>query len=75
MDLGLASIYAGIPVVIDKPVAISSDQVEQLITASTEANVAISVFQNRRWDNDFLTIKKLIERGQAGKNYPHGVAL
>lgn len=67
MDLGLASIYAGIPVVIDKPVAISSDQVEQLITASTEANVAISVFQNRRWDNDFLTIKKLIERGQLGK--------
>ncbi|CAN5405980.1 Gfo/Idh/MocA family oxidoreductase [soil metagenome] len=67
LELGLASIYAGIPVVIDKPAAISSEQVEQLITASTEAKVPISVFQNRRWDNDFLTIKKLIEEGKLGK--------
>jgi scyllo-inositol 2-dehydrogenase (NADP+) len=38
-----------------------------LISASTEANVAISVFQNRRWDNDFLTIKKLIKSGRLGR--------
>lgn len=67
LDLGLASIYAGIPVVIDKPVAISSAQVEQLISASEEEKVALSVFQNRRWDNDFLTIKKLIEDGKLGQ--------
>ncbi len=67
VDLALASIDAGIAVVVDKPVAISSIEVESLIAASQRANVLVSVFQNRRWDSDFLTVKSLIDKGVLGK--------
>ncbi len=67
MDLGLAAIASGMPVVIDKPVAISSAQTEKLIEASKSSGVLLSVFQNRRWDNDFLTIRALLDSGKLGK--------
>ncbi len=67
VELALASINAGIAVVVDKPVAISSDEVELLIAASRSTGVLVSVFQNRRWDGDFLTVKNLIDKGVLGK--------
>lgn len=63
----IAAMKAGLHVVVDKPVAINSSLCRQMIEVSKETGKLLSVFQNRRWDADFLTVKKLIEAGALGK--------
>ncbi len=63
VDNALAAIAEGVPVVIDKPLAPTVAGAERVL----EAGGRVTVFQNRRWDGDFLTIRKLIERGAMGK--------
>ena len=53
-------------VVIDKPFAPTSEEALALIEASETRGVVLTVFQNRRWDNDFLTVQKLIAQGALG---------
>ena len=65
--LALAAISHGVAVVIDKPLAISSEQAHQVIDAAERQGTLLTVFQNRRWDGDFLTVKSLIESGALGK--------
>src|SRR5579883_3312147 len=60
VPLGLAALNSGLPVVIDKPLATSVADALQLIEASKSMGTLLSVFQNRRWDNDFLTLRKVI---------------
>ncbi len=60
VPLGLTALEAGLPVVIDKPFAPSSSDAERLVAAAERAGKLLTVFQNRRWDNDFLTIRQLI---------------
>jgi len=60
VPLGLAAMDAGLPVVIDKPMAASVSDAEQLIATSKRTGKLLTVFQNRRWDNDFLTVRQLI---------------
>src|SRR5207237_4471531 len=48
-------------VVIDKPMAASVADAEQLIATSEQAGKLLTVFQNRRWDNDFLTVRQLLD--------------
>ena len=60
VSLGMAAMNAGLPVVIDKPLAASAADAEQLIATSSSSGKLFSVFQNRRWDNDFLTIRQLL---------------
>lgn len=61
VPLGIAAMNAGFPVVIDKPMAASVNDAEQLITTSERTGKLLTVFQNRRWDNDFLTIRHLLD--------------
>ncbi len=61
VPLGLAAMDAGLPVVIDKPIAASIASAEELIAASARTGKLLTVFQNRRWDNDFLTIRHLLD--------------
>ena len=56
VSIGLAAMNAGLPVVIDKPMAASVADAEQLIATSQNTGKLLTVFQNRRWDNDFLTV-------------------
>ncbi len=58
--LGIAAMRAGLPVVIDKPMAATVADAERLIAVSKETGKMLTVFQNRRWDNDFLTVQKLL---------------
>ena len=58
--LGVAALEAGLAVVVDKPLAPSSADALRLIEAGKQSGKPFSVFQNRRWDNDFLTIQRLI---------------
>ena len=61
LPLGIAAMNAGLPVVIDKPIAPSVSSAEQLILTSERTGKLLTVFQNRRWDNDFLTIRRLLD--------------
>jgi scyllo-inositol 2-dehydrogenase (NADP+) len=60
VPLGIAALEAGLPVVIDKPVAPSVSEAEQLMAVARRTGKLLTVFQNRRWDNDFLTTRQLI---------------
>jgi scyllo-inositol 2-dehydrogenase (NADP+) len=62
-----AALRAGKHVVVDKPLAPTTAEVSELEHLATQHKRKLSVFQNRRWDSDFLTIKKLIDQGRLGK--------
>ncbi len=62
-----AALEAGLPVVVDKPVAPSLALAEELLAASRRTGKLFTVFQNRRWDNDFLTLRKLLDGGLLGR--------
>jgi scyllo-inositol 2-dehydrogenase (NADP+) len=66
VPLGMAALNAGLPVVIDKPLATSVADARKLIEESKRTGKLLTVFQNRRWDNDFLTARKVIESGLLG---------
>jgi scyllo-inositol 2-dehydrogenase (NADP+) len=66
LEQGLAALAAGSAVVVDKPFAASVSEAEQLITAAEVAGRPLMVFQNRRWDGDFLTVQKLRAEGALG---------
>lgn len=66
VPLGLAALEAGLPIVVDKPVAVTVADAERLLAASRRSGKLFSVFQNRRWDNDFLTVHKILEENLLG---------
>ncbi|MGH7604988.1 MAG: oxidoreductase [Gemmatimonadaceae bacterium] len=57
---------AGKNVVVDKPFTITLDQARHLAALARDKNVLLSVFQNRRWDSDFLTIQNAIDQDIVG---------
>ncbi|MGZ8562372.1 MAG: Gfo/Idh/MocA family protein [Candidatus Limnocylindria bacterium] len=67
VPLGLAALEAGLPVVIDKPLAASTDDGRRLDAAARERGLMLAVFHNRRWDGDMLTVKRLIGEGALGE--------
>jgi len=66
-SLGEACLRAGLNVVIDKPFAVTIDEARQLVTTAAQMNRILSVFHNRRWDGDFLTLRKLITENSLGQ--------
>jgi predicted dehydrogenase len=66
VPLGLQGVDHGVPVVMDKPLAPTADDGERLILAAEEAGVGLTVFQNRRFDGDFLTLQRILDRGGLG---------
>ncbi|MFE6922691.1 Gfo/Idh/MocA family oxidoreductase [Nocardia sp. NPDC057663] len=65
--LALQALAAGLPVVVDKPFAVTSADADEVVTAAERAGLPLSVFQNRRWDNDFLTVRGLMDAGELGE--------
>ncbi|MGW2279461.1 Gfo/Idh/MocA family oxidoreductase [Streptomyces sp. NPDC001770] len=61
-----AALAAGLPVVVDKPIAGTAAEARELAALAEESGLLLSVFQNRRWDNDFLTIARLMADGELG---------
>jgi scyllo-inositol 2-dehydrogenase (NADP+) len=59
-------LMAGKNVVVEKPFTVTSQQADELIQLSKEKNKVLSVYQNRRWDSDFLTVKKIIDNRLLG---------
>ena len=66
VPLATTALKAGLPVVIDKPIAGTAAEARELAALADERGLLLSVFQNRRWDNDFLTLRKLLEDGELG---------
>jgi scyllo-inositol 2-dehydrogenase (NADP+) len=58
---------AGRPLVIDKPMAVTSAQAAELIQLAAAKKVLLAPFHNRRFDSDFLTIQKLLHQGRLGR--------
>jgi predicted dehydrogenase len=67
VPLALQAIDAGRAVVVDKPLAPSSAEARRLAEEAQRRSVFLSVYQNRRWDGDFLTIRRLISEQALGK--------
>jgi predicted dehydrogenase len=63
----LEAIESGVAVVSDKPFAADAEQAQALVDAAERKGVLLSVYQNRRWDSDFLTVRKLIDEGTLGE--------
>lgn len=55
-----------INVICEKPVALNSAELDKMIHCSEENNVLFTVHQNRRWDEDYLIIKKLYDENVLG---------
>ncbi|MGP5007789.1 Gfo/Idh/MocA family oxidoreductase [Brachybacterium tyrofermentans] len=67
VDLTRTALRAGMDVVVDKPFAPTSAEGEALIVEARTLGRRLSVFQNRRYDADFLTLKGLLETGELGR--------
>ncbi|MFP5356578.1 MAG: oxidoreductase, partial [Gemmatimonadota bacterium] len=62
-----AALDAGKHVVVDKPFTVTVAEAESLVAHAERAEKVLSVFHNRRWDSDFLTVRKLIAEGALGE--------
>jgi scyllo-inositol 2-dehydrogenase (NADP+) len=65
--LAEAALRAGKHVVVDKPFTLTVDEADALIALAVKCGRMLSVFHNRRWDGDFLTVRRLIESRQLGE--------
>ena len=66
-DLARRSLIAGKHVVVDKPFTVTSREARQLIDTAAERKRILTVFHNRRWEGDFLTVRQLIEKNAFGR--------
>jgi scyllo-inositol 2-dehydrogenase (NADP+) len=62
-----AAIEAGLPVVVDKPLAATAGATRGLVEKAAARGVMLTVFQNRRFDGDFLTLRGLLASGALGR--------
>ncbi|MDW4575675.1 oxidoreductase [Atlantibacter hermannii] len=65
--LARAAMEAGKHVVVDKPFTVTLSQARELEAMAKSRGLVLSVFHNRRWDSDFLTVKGLIAEGKLGE--------
>ncbi len=66
-EIVMAALRAGKNVISEKPVTICSADLEEMIACANECGKLFTVHQNRRWDEDYLTMKKLLDDGTLGK--------
>jgi predicted dehydrogenase len=62
----IAGLRAGVPVVVDKPMALNLEQTENIIRVAEETGVPVTTYFSRRWDSDALTVKRVIREGLLG---------
>ncbi|HAS1001370.1 TPA: oxidoreductase [Enterobacter cloacae] len=65
--LAKAALEAGKHVVVDKPFTVTLSQARELDALAKSLGRLLSVFHNRRWDSDFLTVKALLSEGTLGE--------
>jgi scyllo-inositol 2-dehydrogenase (NADP+) len=58
--LAMDALAAGLPVVVDKPFAVTASQAREVIAEARRRNLLLTVYHNRRWDSELLTVKRLL---------------
>ncbi len=66
-SLAKQALEQGLQVTNQKPMVTKRSEAEELIKLAKQQSLILSVFQNRRWDGDFLTLKKLIKQKALGE--------
>lgn len=66
-EIAIAAMKAGKAVISEKPVTMCSADLEEMIAVSNETGRLFTVHQNRRWDNDYRMVKKVIETNELGR--------
>jgi predicted dehydrogenase len=66
-SLSKQALEAGKHVVVEKPFTTTSAEADELIALAERLDRRLGVFQNRRWDGDFLTLQRLLREGVLGK--------
>ena len=69
VELASRAMEAGLDVVVDKPLAPTSEAARGLVERAERHDVLLTVFHNRRWDSDQLTLRRLIRDGGLGEPY------
>jgi scyllo-inositol 2-dehydrogenase (NADP+) len=72
-EIARAALDAGKHVVVDKPFTVTAHEAEELISRARNAGRMLSVFHNRRWDGDYLTVRHCIQQGWLGQVYSYEV--
>jgi len=67
LPIASAVIEHGAPVVVEKPAALTAAEAKALVDQADQAEVMLTVFQNRRWDTDQLTLRRLVEEDALGE--------
>lgn len=67
--IAIQAMRAGKHVISEKPVTLSSQDLKEMIQVSKETKRYFTVHQNRRWDEDFLTMKQVYDNGMLGPVY------
>ncbi len=64
--LAKSALLAGKHVVVDKPFVLSPAEGDELVALAKDKGLLLSVYQNRRWDGDFLTLRSVVASGELG---------
>lgn len=66
-SMSMEALNAGKHIVVEKPFTMKSAEANEIIETAENKGLMVSVFQNRRWDGDFLTVKDVINKGLTGR--------
>ena len=67
VPLATAALASGLHVVVDKPLAPTADEGRRLVAEARASGLLLVPFHSRRWDGDFLTLRKLLRDGALGR--------
>ena len=65
-DIAIRAMKAGKNVISEKPVTLCSEELEEIIAVANETGKLFTVHQNRRWDNDYRTLKNILDKNELG---------
>ena len=66
-EMAKQAILHGKHIVVEKPVTLKSSEAQELVELAREKGVVFTVYQNRRWDGDFLTVQKVLKENKLGR--------
>ncbi|MBD2846934.1 oxidoreductase [Paenibacillus sp. IB182496] len=66
-DYAKQALKAGKHVIVEKPFTATAAEAEELIALAQQRGLVLTVYQNRRWDGDFLTVRRLVDEGLLGR--------
>jgi scyllo-inositol 2-dehydrogenase (NADP+) len=65
------ALVRGIHVILEKPMALTVDECDELMALATSANLLLVVYQNRRFDRDFVTLQQAVSSGLIGEVFQY----